>query len=303
MTATPQEWAEFKANIKETQQIGWRELLWDMEIEAQQTAAATTSAVKVILEAINVTKWDTHLTSPDDYTIMAASFFPPVAGAPQNQTFMALLRKTLKVFGPRKRERDGNTDGEGRTGKTGVLMTYDEREKAERFIKVGSVKMPRHSEAPWDTLYPLWLKMLETSTTITTKEAWNRSLQQFFHGCVIPELHKPRFFHVQQSIEIWFTLASTAGTNGTAATQDTIPNTLVRLWFHLIETLLEILLLSEGIRLSSSTAQATTKFHQLCYKRWSSAETLNYFSDLQDAKTFVAPKTDPQQPKNPFRRI
>lgn len=162
------------------------------------------------------------------------------------------------------------------------------------------IKFPRKSEAPWEAIYPHhWVMLIASSSCIVAYETWNRQITNLFQGLTVLEHQRPRHRHLLQQIELWFKLV------GEKPKVETCNEHLVRMWFHIIEQILEVMLMS-GIKLAGSFSTATAKFNASCLQNWQTGDNLDYYKSIQEAKeqkdsAVHAPA--PSGAKNSFRRV
>jgi hypothetical protein len=285
-------------SVTQTQVVRCKKLFLEREVPPTSLDEAIKTALLMVLEHHRRPHMIKICKDASDVVTLLASYFPP-PGAQPDKTVIDIVTEAVSIFAPLRHKAPGG-DTARESGQDIVVQTYEEKEKAERFIKVGPYKFPRRSEQPWDCIYPHhWITLTASQGPVVAHEAWNRQLNLLFAGLTIIEHQRPRHRHLLAQITIWFTLI------GEKPQVDTTAPHLIRLWFHFLEQILELMLMS-GVRLAGSFTTATTKFHSVCQQRWNNAEPLDYYKAINDAKEAKdspgSAQTTPST-KNSFRRV
>lgn len=162
------------------------------------------------------------------------------------------------------------------TGQNGFSLTpilaesLAERERRDKTVVCGGIKMPRNPELPYDVLYPhMWVG----STCFLD---WSTRSNSLWSNLSVPDHMslKKRLYLGQ--MELWFELRPPE------STVDNLSYPLVRMFNNVIQLLLEMYLLM--IPCAGSPSTATAAFALCLEERRHSSVGLDYFEDLKKAR-------------------
>lgn len=300
---------ELRVKVTRTQKMQLIKKLKEYDIVWETNPHVINDTLEFVLEQINMSQRFELCSSNDDKMVMLASFFPPpgVESTEMPQQIVEAIEGCLAIYAP-ERERK-TAAAAGSAGMQAIhLTTAEEKEKEQRQRMIGGIRIPRNTPPPWSAVYPaLWCEMMLKTGIDTAFVAWERTIDHLFHGLTIPEHMRPRFRHLVAATRDWLLIAEglMKAMPGDVTVQktlekkvDDLPAHVVKLWFHLTEQMVELMLLS-GVRLAGTPTTATTKFNSSMLQKWTSTELVDVyraFSDAVDAK-------DPPSQKPPIFRM
>jgi hypothetical protein len=208
-----------------------------------------------------------------------ALFMPPAGTTtPVDAKVRSVINMVLLGFSPTAAGAEAATAGAGSL----VVQTTEAKEAEHRWMKVGAdppIKLPRHPEPPYQSLYPpAWVKMKNDGAL--DQQVYDSWLQQF--SAILPPSKVPqqlthRYTATIKAVDCWFR------TIPRAPVED-MPTATARLFLCLIETLLELSILSNAHSLSGNFTSATTEFWSVVGSAWHNASGIDYYAALQSAK-------------------
>lgn len=242
--------------------------------------------------------FDTH---PHLIIDALALFFPPAGdAAPMPQAIRNTLKEVLSVYVPRPHANDPAAAAAPLGGPLHI-ETAETREKEIKYIWLGDeeafkagtgkrLRASREAEPPYTLCYPqTWLLDLNRSQPChAVFMAWSHQVDQLIPSSSVAEMHKARLAHLLKQMQCWFL------TVPPQATPQTIPYAFVESWFHTIEQILEVYLLST--KLSTSPSAATAHFNTACASLWQARSPLDYWTVLKESRV-----AKPLQPQDPHR--
>jgi len=292
---------ELNQEVTQIQRLGLKKMLRDLEIEDNVQHTAVPETLQAVLELHKQSdRYDiTEASYINCFTFLSA-FFPP-AGAKPNDTLLTNIENFLVIFAPAKVHKGNAEPVKDGQGQNITVVTADEKEKAERWRKMGGVRAPRRCEAPWNAVYPHpWMEMLATMSVTTVGVAWESAMDHLFHGKIVPEHLRAKHRRLIQQVQLWFEAAAPFCTKN-ATNLDVAPTSLIKQWYLIAEQIPELLLLS-GTKVQAPLVQVTIKYNNLITARWSSGEPLDFYKIFTEAAEVKA--AEPPKPSHhSFRRL